>query len=84
MGFQAGIGAANTDDPNYSPMWKISFIEWKDPSKARVLETLDDILAMQKAGMVTITPAMEGKHVVNCPFFDQSTVIKHMSKSMGA
>jgi hypothetical protein len=83
MGFQAGIGAANPEDPNYSPMWKISFLEWKDPSKARVLETLDDILAMQKDGMITITPAMEGKHVVNCPFFDQSTVIKHMSKSTG-
>jgi hypothetical protein len=84
MGFQAGIGAANPEDPNYSPMWKISFLEWKDSSKARILETLDDILAMQKAGMITITPAMEGKHVVNCPFFDQSTVIKHMSKSTGA
>ena len=24
MGFQAGIGAANTDDSNYSPMWRIS------------------------------------------------------------
>jgi hypothetical protein len=63
-------------------MWKISFAEWKDPSNARVLETLDDIISMQKAGMITITPAMEGKHVVNCPFFDQSTAIKHMSKSI--
>lgn len=84
MGFQAGIGDSNPTDKNYSPMWKISFIAWKDPSQARVLETLDDILAMQKAGKITISPAMEGKHVVNCPFFDQSTVIKHMSKSTGA
>jgi hypothetical protein len=84
MGFQAGIGAANPTDKNYSPMWKISFNEWKDPSKARILETVDDIVAMQKAGMINITPAMEGKHVVNCPFFDQSTVIEHMSKSSGA
>jgi hypothetical protein len=84
MGFQAGIGAANPTDKNYSPMWKISFNEWKDPSKARILETVDDIVAMQKAGLITITPAMEGKHVVNCPFFDQSTVIEHMSKSSGA
>lgn len=81
MGFQAGIGAANPTDKNYSPMWKISFNEWKDPSKARVLETVDDILAMQKNGMLTITPAMGGKHVVNCPFFDQSTVVEHMSKT---
>jgi len=81
MGFQAGVGDSNPTDKNYSPMWKISFAEWKDPSKARILETLDDIVTMQKAGMITVTPAMEGKHVVNCPFFDQATVIKHMSKT---
>jgi hypothetical protein len=81
MGFQAGIGAANPTDKNYSPMWKISFNEWKDPSKAMILETVDDIIAMQKAGVMTITSAMEGKHVVNCPFFDQSTVFKHENKA---
>jgi hypothetical protein len=79
MGFQAGIGAANPTDKNYSPMWKISFNEWKDPSKATVLETLDDVISMQKGGMISITPAMEGKHIVNCPFFDQSTIVEHMS-----
>ncbi len=84
MGFQAGIGDSNPTDKNYSPMWKISFIEWKDPSKARILETVDDLVAMQKSGIITITAAMEGKHVVNCPFFDQSTVFEHMSKSLGA
>jgi hypothetical protein len=80
MGFQAGIGAANPDDANYSPMWKISFIEWKDPSKARILESVNDITTMSRAGMITITPAMNGTHVVNCPFFDQSTVMEHQSK----
>lgn len=82
MGFQAGIGGANPNDRNYSPMWRISFIEWKDPSKARILETVDDIIAMQKSGFITITQALDGKHVVNCPFFDQSTVVEHMSKSL--
>ena len=82
MGFQAGIGAANPTDPNYSPMWKISFNEWKEPSKARILETVSDILAMKQAGMITVTSAMEGKHVVNCPFFDASTVFEHQSKSV--
>jgi hypothetical protein len=80
MGFQAGIGAANTDDPNYTPMWRISFIEWKDSSKAKVLETVDDITAMAQAGMISITPAMNGTHVVNCPFFEPSTVFEHQSK----
>lgn len=80
MGFQAGIGAANTDDANYSPMWRISFIEWKDPSKARVLETVNDITSMAQAGMISITPAMNGTHVVNCPFFEPSTVFEHQIK----
>jgi hypothetical protein len=81
MGFQAGIGAANTDDSNYSPMWRISFIEWKDPSKARILETVNDITTMAQAGMISITPAINGTHVVNCPFFDPSTVFEHQNKS---
>jgi hypothetical protein len=80
MGFQSGIGAAGPTDGNYSPMWLISFIEWKDPSQAKILETLDDIAEMQEAGMITITPAMEGKHVVNCPFFDQDTIFEHQSQ----
>jgi hypothetical protein len=84
MGFQAGIGAANTDDANYSPMWRISFIEWKDPSKARVLETVNDITSMAQAGMISVTPAMNGTHVVNCPFFEPSTVFEHQSKPISS
>jgi len=81
MGFQAGIGGANPTDKNYSPIWKISFNEWNDPSKARIVETVSDIKAMSDAGLLTITPAMGGKHVVNCPFFDQSTVFDHENKA---
>lgn len=77
MGFQSGIGGAGPTDANYSPMWLISFIEWKDPSQAKIIETSDDIAAMQQAGMITITPAMGGKHVVNCPFFEPSTAFEH-------
>ena len=81
MGFQAGIGGANPDDSaKYSPMWKISFIQWKDPSQARVLENIQDVNAMLSNGSITLTPAMEGKHVVNCPFFNVETVTGHMSK----
>jgi hypothetical protein len=81
MGFQSGIGAANPDDENYSPMWKISFIEWKDPSQARVLENLNDINMMLQEGLITITPAMEGRHIVNCPFFDIETTSEHQKGS---
>jgi hypothetical protein len=80
MGFQSGIGGANPDDTNYSPMWRISFIEWKDPSKARILENIHDVAAMQAAGLITVIPAMGGKHVVNCPFFEPSTVFEHQGK----
>lgn len=80
MGFQSGIGGANPDDANYSPMWRISFIEWKDPSKARILENIHDVAAMQAAGLITVVPAMGGKHVVNCPFFEPSTVFEHQSE----
>lgn len=79
MGFQAGIGGANPTDETYSPMWRISFIEWKDPAKARLLETLADINTVSEGGGITSTPAMEGLHVVNCPFFDQETVFEHRS-----
>jgi hypothetical protein len=58
-------------------MWKISFLEWKDPSQARVLENQNDINMMLQRGLITLTPAMEGRHIVNCPFFDAETVSDH-------
>jgi hypothetical protein len=81
MGFQAGIGAANPDDANYSPMWRISFIQWNDPSQAKILENQNDINTMLQEVLITITPAMEGRHVVNCPFFDVDTVFEHQKGS---
>ncbi len=80
MGFQAGIGGASPDDSNYSPMWRISSITWKDPSQARILETMGDIVSLQQAGLITVKPAMNGTNVVNCPFFDTETVFQHKSK----
>jgi len=81
MEFQSGIGAANPDDENYSPMWKITFIEWKDPSQARVLENLDDISRMLQEDLITLMPAEEGRHIVNCPFFDEETISEHQKGS---
>jgi hypothetical protein len=80
MGFQAGIGDSAPGDQSYSPMWFISFIEWSDPSQARVLETVSDVAATQQAGLITVTPAMGGTHVVNCPFFEAETVFEHKSR----
>jgi hypothetical protein len=81
MGFQSGIGSANPDDDNYSPMWKISFLDWKDPSQAKVLQNQNDINMMLQRGLITLTPAMEGRHIVNCPFFDEETISEHQKGS---
>ena len=83
MGFQAGIGSSVPGDQSYSPMWFISFIEWNDPSQARVLETVSDVVVMQQEGLITVTPAMGGMHVVNCPFFDAETILEHRSQQFG-
>ncbi len=72
MGFQAGIAASAPGDENYSPLWRISMIGWKDPTKATVLENMRDINALQSAGKINVELArpMDSDHVVNCPFID--------------
>jgi hypothetical protein len=35
---------------------------------------------MQASGLITVVPAMGGKHIVNCPFFEPSTVFEHQGK----
>ncbi|MDR4511782.1 MAG: hypothetical protein MRJ93_08775 [Nitrososphaeraceae archaeon] len=78
QGFQPPISPVNLEDPNYSPMWRILFVAWKDPQKAQVLQTMSDLNQIRKEGLIEITPVFNGKHIVNCPFFDQSTVLKFL------
>ncbi|MGD1836709.1 MAG: DUF7482 domain-containing protein [Nitrososphaeraceae archaeon] len=80
MGYQAGIGSASTDSPYYSPMWRINFVEWKTPQHAKLLLTMDDIYGALKYDIINVSPAMEGKHIVNCPFFEPKTVLEHAVK----
>ena len=56
-------------------MWRISFVVWKDPQQAKILQTMADLIEMKNEGL-KIIPVFEGKHIVNCPFFDQETVLK--------
>ena len=72
MGFQPGIAAGAPGDANYSPMWRIFMIGWNDPSSAQLLETIDDMNAYKKAGLIDIGIArpMDSDHIVNCPFID--------------
>lgn len=76
QGFQPPVSPVNLEDENYSPIWRIYFVAWKDPQQSQVIQTMSDLNQMRKAGLIEITPAMEGRHIVNCPFFDQSTVLK--------
>jgi plastocyanin len=76
QGFQPPISPVNLEDENYSPMWRILFVSWKDPQQSQVIQTMSDLSQMRKVGLIQITPALEGRHIVNCPFFDQSTALK--------
>jgi len=72
LGFQPGIAAGAPGDANYSPMWRIFMIGWDSPENAQVLETIDDMNAYKKAGLIDIGIArpMDSDHIVNCPFID--------------
>jgi hypothetical protein len=53
-------------DPGYTPMWKVSIVEWKTNSgiTPTILGSDDAIAAAQSKGQITITPT---NVVVNCP-----------------
>jgi len=72
LGFQPGIAAGAPGDANYSPMWRIFMIGWDNPENAQLLETIDDMNAYKRAGLIDIGIArpMDSDHIVNCPFID--------------
>lgn len=72
LGFQAGIASAALGDDNYSPLWKVSLITWKEPLQATLLETTSDINSKKSSGDITVELArlMNSDHIVNCPFVD--------------
>ena len=72
LGFQPGIAASAPGDETYSPLWRISLIEWNDPENASILENVGDINAKRSEGEISVTLArpMNSDHIVNCPFID--------------
>ena len=72
MGFQPGIAASAPGDENYSPMWRIFMIGWKDPENASLLETRGDIDFYKSEDLIDVGLArpMDSDHIVNCPFID--------------
>ncbi len=72
MGFQAGIGAANTGDENYSPMWRIFMVTWNNPEEASMLKSSAEIAELASQGVLEVNLARpaDADHIVNCPFID--------------
>jgi hypothetical protein len=66
MGFQANVVDSIPGDPNYTPLWKVSIVEWKTSSgiTPTILGSDDAIAQAASKGQITITPT---KVVVNCP-----------------
>jgi hypothetical protein len=64
MGFQASVVDSIPGDPGYTPLWKVSIVEWKKTSTPTILGSDDAIAAAASKGQITITPT---KAVVNCP-----------------
>lgn len=79
QGFQPPVSPVNIEDENYSPIWRIYFAYWRDPTQARVLQTLPDIVQAQNEGLLKVLPALGGMHIVNCAFFSQETILEHRS-----
>ncbi len=72
LGFQPSITTANAGDKNYSPMWRIFLVEWKDQQKAMLLETKSDIEAFKEQGKLAVNIArpMNSDHIINSPLVD--------------
>ena len=49
---------------DYTPLWAVRMVTWKDPAEARVLRSAAAVRAAQRAGDVTVRAVTV---VVNCP-----------------
>ena len=72
MGFQPDVFDSIPGDSGYTPLWKVSFVEWKTNSysagsnatQPTILGSDNDIADAQSKGQVTVT---QTNIVVNCP-----------------
>jgi hypothetical protein len=63
-GFQLPVANAVPGDKDYSPIWESNFVRWNDNATARELKSVEEILAAQSKGELTIT---ETDIIVNSP-----------------
>jgi len=69
LGFQPNVVDSIPTESKYSPLWKINFVEWKDPATATVLGSDDDIAEAVTKGMVALA---QTNVIVNCPIVQWS------------
>jgi len=64
LGFQPNVVDSIPGKTEYSALWKVNFVEWKDPAKATIIGSDTDIVTAQAKGLITVTSS---SIVVNCP-----------------
>lgn len=57
FGFQLPVGTALPGDSDYSPFIHLNFVNWTDPSQAKILKSTEEIFKEQQSGKVQITPS---------------------------
>lgn len=62
--FQLPVANAVPGDKDYSPLWQTNFVKWNDNATARELKSVEEIVAAQNNGELTIT---ETNIIVNSP-----------------
>lgn len=65
LGFQPNVADSEPGDPRYSPLWKITLVQWTEGSTPTELKSEQEIAAAVGEGKVTLEPTTL---VVNCPF----------------
>jgi hypothetical protein len=69
-GFQLPVANAVPGDKDYSPIWESNFVSWNDNATARDLKSVEEILAAQNNGELTIT---ETNTIVNSPAINMTS-----------
>lgn len=67
MGYQASIAGSDVGQIQYSPMWRINAVTWKDPMQTMFLTKASDISTAAFNGLLGTEIA---GFVVNCPFVE--------------
>ncbi|MGI0075471.1 MAG: DUF7482 domain-containing protein, partial [Nitrosotalea sp.] len=61
--------SAQPGDSTYSPICKISIINWNDPNNAKVLENKNDIEYEKSVGNIMVQEAttLDNNYILDCP-----------------